>query len=134
MCLTSISRLISINYFSWKLYKCIACAVFFLEMVYIIHCMVYIIQRISAPLNRSLQILRKVWNNSINLHMQVYMQNYKNLQFYLQVQISTHIAVCVFWFILQIFSIEWWLILASPHPASSSMHTTENYMKFPHCY
>lgn len=57
-----------LGFWLMSLYKCVAHAALFLEVV-------YYVQWISIPSNSSLKILRKVWNNTMNLHMQTHMQN-----------------------------------------------------------
>lgn len=92
LCASPEIRHISRNFFFcfWKLWKCIASAVLFLEIV-------YYVQWISFPYNSSLEIFRQVWNNAINLHMQAHMQNSQKISNficqskYLHIQLSVYV-------------------------------------------
>lgn len=73
----------------WKLWKCIASAVLFLEIV-------YYVQWISFPYNSSLQIFRQVWNDAINLHMQAHMQNSQKISNFICQSKYLHIQLSVY--------------------------------------
>lgn len=88
LCASLEIRHISSNFFC-KLWKCIAHAVLFLKIV-------NYVQWTSFPYNSSLQILRQVWHNAINLHMQAHMQNSQKISDFICQSRHLHIQLSVY--------------------------------------